>query len=154
MTPAVTLLEKRGLAHRVLTYDHDTTATDYGDEAVAALDLPADAVFKTLVASVDGAATVAVVPVAGRLDLKALARAAGAKRATMADPADAERITGYVVGGISPLGQKRRLPTFIDESARAHERIYVSAGRRGVEIELAPDVLLDASGGAFAPIGT
>ena len=152
VTPAVRLLERSGVDHRVLSYEHDPSTEGYGTEAVEALGLAAEAVFKTLVAEVDGRPVTAVVPVAGRLDLKALARAAGAKRAAMADPTEAERLTGYVVGGISPLGQKRRLPVYVDESARALDVVYVSAGRRGVEIELAPDALATTAGGSFAPI--
>lgn len=146
------LLEKRRIDHRVLTYDHDPASTAYGDEAVEALGLDAASVFKTLVATVDGAHVVAVVPVANKLDLKALARAAKGKKATMAEAADAERLTGYVVGGISPLGQKKRLPTFIDGSAEGHDRIHVSAGKRGVEIAVAPADLASLAGGSFAPI--
>lgn len=138
--------------HRVLTYDHDPDSTAYGDEAVTALGLSADSVFKTLVATVDTSTVVAVVPVSARLDLKALARAAKGKKAAMADGADAERLTGYVLGGISPLGQKRRLATFIDTSAQSHELLYVSAGRRGVEIELTPDALAAAAQAVFAPL--
>lgn len=152
VTPAVKLLERTGVEHRVHTYEHDPEGGAYGDEAVSALGLPRELVFKTLVATVDAATVVAVVPVATRLDLKALARAAGGKRAAMADPADAERLTGYVVGGISPLGQKRRLATFIDISAQHQPRIFVSAGRRGVEIEMTPDALAAAAGATFAPI--
>ncbi|MEL7206969.1 MAG: Cys-tRNA(Pro) deacylase [Actinomycetota bacterium] len=152
MTPAVKLLERTGIEHRVLTYEHDPGAAAYGEEAVEALGLAAETVFKTLVATVDEATVVAVVPVATRLDLKALARAAGGKKAALADPGDAERLTGYVVGGISPLGQRRRLATFIDGSARQHDHVFVSAGRRGVEIELAPAALAQAADATFAPI--
>jgi len=109
-------------------------------------------VFKTLVAVVDGALTVAVVPVAAQLDLKALAAAAGGKQAAMAEPAQAERATGYVVGGISPLGQRRRLPTVIDESASGFPTVLVSAGRRGLDVELAPADLLLLTGGTSAGI--
>jgi Cys-tRNA(Pro)/Cys-tRNA(Cys) deacylase len=128
-TPATVALEKAGLPFTVHAYEHDpASALSYGAEAAAALGTSPDRVFKTLVAEVDGALTVAVVPVAGSLDLKALAAAAGGKRATMAPPADAERATGYVLGGISPLGQRKRLPTVLD----------VSAGKRGLELELSP----------------
>ncbi len=144
MTPATTQLEALGIAHRTLSYEHDPAAESYGDEAAAVLDIDSEAVFKTLVAKVDGQLTVACVPVSGRLDLKALARAAGAKKAVMADPMLAERTTGYVVGGISPLGQRKRLPTFIDEICEALDLMYVSGGRRGLEIELAPKDLIAA----------
>ena len=118
MTPAIKLLERAAIPHRVVTYDHDPSAASYGTEAADALGLDPGVVFKTLLATTDGTETVvAVVPVAYQLDLKALARAAGSKRAAMADPADAQRLTGYVVGGISPLGQRKRLRTFIDQAA-------------------------------------
>ncbi len=139
MTPAVVTLTKAQIAHEVKAYDHDPDADSYGTEAAELLGLDASTVFKTLLAVIDRSETVvAVVPVAYRLNLKALARASGGKKATMADPADAERISGYVVGGISPLGQRRRLRTFIDSSAETQEQIHVSAGRRGLEIALAP----------------
>lgn len=133
-------------------YDHDPASTSYGEEAAHALDLPPGRVFKTLVASVDGRLTVAVVPVAGELDLKALAAAVGGKRASMADPADAERATGYVRGGISPLGQRRRLPAVVDESAAGFDTVFVSAGRRGLQIELAPADLVRLTGARTATI--
>ncbi|MBO0891684.1 MAG: Cys-tRNA(Pro) deacylase, partial [Acidothermales bacterium] len=133
-------------------YEHDPAAASYGLEAATALDLPQERVFKTLVASVDGTLTVAVVPVASSLDLKAPAAAAGGKKASLADQRDAERATGYVVGGISPLGQKRRLPTYVDASAEAFATIHVSAGRRGLEIELAPADLLRPTSGTLAPL--
>ncbi|MDH3299656.1 MAG: Cys-tRNA(Pro) deacylase [Acidimicrobiia bacterium] len=142
MTPAVVMLEKANVEHEVRAYEHDPTTDSYGKEAVEALGLDPSTVFKTLLAVVDGTETVvAVVPVASRLDLKALAKAAGGKKGAMADPADAERLTGYVVGGISPLGQRRRLRTFIDTSAEAQDHIHVSAGRRGLEVRLAPGEL-------------
>ncbi|MGI9597638.1 MAG: Cys-tRNA(Pro) deacylase [Acidimicrobiales bacterium] len=144
MTPAIKLLEKSRTTHRVVSYDHDPGADSYGLEAAEVLGIDPARVFKTLLAQLDGTETVvAVVPVAGRLDLKALARSAGAKKATMADPGDAERLTGYVVGGISPLGQKKRLRTFIDHSAGTMDEIHVSGGRRGVEIALAPAALTE-----------
>lgn len=142
VTPAIKLLEKNGTPHRVVTYNHDPTAESYGLEAAEALGVDPERVFKTLLADLDGRETVvAVVPVAHRLDLKALARSAGAKKASMADPGQAERLTGYVVGGISPLGQRKRLRTFIDHSAAGLEEIHVSGGRRGLEIVLSPDAL-------------
>ena len=133
MTPAVKLLERSKVAHRVITYHHDPTAESYGTEAVDALGVSAERVFKTLVAVIDGQRhVVAVVPVSARLDLKAIASAADGKKAAMANGADAERLTGYVLGGISPLGQKKRLATFVDASAQGLDLIYVSGGRRGV----------------------
>jgi Cys-tRNA(Pro)/Cys-tRNA(Cys) deacylase len=111
-------------------------------------------VFKTLVADVDGRLAVAVVPVAARLDLKALASAAGGRKAVMAEPADAERATGYVVGGISPLGHRKRLPVFLDQSMEGRPAVMVSAGRRGLQLELAPADLARLSGGTFAPLAT
>ncbi|MET7301126.1 Cys-tRNA(Pro) deacylase [Embleya sp. NPDC005575] len=152
-TPATVALTREGIAFTVHAYAHDPDAASYGEEAVAVLGVPAERVFKTLLADVDGALTVAVVPVAGRLDLKALAAAVGGKRAAMADPAAAERATGYVLGGISPLGQKRRHPTVVDESALAHPTVYVSAGRRGLEIELAPADLIHQTRALTAPVG-
>lgn len=122
-------------------YDHDpavAAADGFGLEAAAALGVPPERVLKTLVATVDGSLAVAVLPVTARLDLKALAAALGGKRAAMADPADAERATGYVVGGISPLGQRRALPTVLDAGAARHPTVLVSGGRRGLDVELAP----------------
>ncbi len=154
MTPAIDLLKKAGAAHQVLSYSHDPKAASYGLEAAEKLGLEPARVFKTLLAASEkGELLVAVVPVAGTLDLKALAHAAGVKKADMADPAAAQRSTGYLLGGISPLGQKKRLRTFIDDSARQHPSIYVSAGRRGLEVELAADVLAAHCQGQFAAIG-
>ena len=139
MTPAILLVRKSGVAHVILEYEHDPAAASYGHEAVDALGLERSTVFKTLVADVEGKGLVcAVVPVAAMLDLKALADAFGARRAKMADPAAAERATGYVVGGISPLGQRRPLPLVLDASALDLPRMHVSAGRRGLELALAP----------------
>lgn len=151
-TPATVALTRAGVAFTALGYDHDPRAAAYGLEAAEKLGLDPDRVFKTLLASVDGALAVAIVPVAMLLDLKALAAALGGKRAEMADPAVAERKTGYVVGGISPIGQKTALPTVLDESAILHETIYVSGGRRGLDLELAPDDLLAVTEGRYAPI--
>ncbi|RFU21866.1 Cys-tRNA(Pro) deacylase [Geodermatophilus marinus] len=138
-TPAVRALEKARVVHTLHSYDPDHPAGQgHGEAAVAALDADPRQVFKTLVTRVDGALTVAVVPVSGTLDLKALAAAAGGRRAAMADPADAERATGYVLGGISPLGQRRALPTVVDESALDLPTVMVSAGKRGLQVELAP----------------
>ncbi|MER0445092.1 Cys-tRNA(Pro) deacylase [Streptomyces sp. Edi4] len=152
-TPATVALTKAGTAFTVHAYAHDPASLSYGEEAARALGVGAERVFKTLVADVDGELTVAVVPVAGSLDLKALASAVGGKRATMADPAAAERTTGYVRGGISPLGQRKKLPTVLDDSASAHATICVSAGRRGLEVELAPADLAALTGALLAPIG-
>ena len=155
-TPATALLAARGVEHAVRAYGHDPTAHDrglsYGQEAALALGVDPRQVFKTLVAEVDGALTVAVVPVDAQLDLKALASAAGGKRAAMADPAAAERATGYVVGGISPLGQRKRLATVVDASALEHATVLVSAGRRGVDVELAPADLVRLTGARTAAI--
>ncbi|MFG2331188.1 Cys-tRNA(Pro) deacylase [Streptomyces sp. NPDC048604] len=152
-TPATVALAAAGTAFTVHAYDHDPATPSYGGEAAEALGVSPDRVFKTLVADVDGELTVAVVPVAGQLDLKALASAVGGKRAAMADPAAAERTTGYVRGGISPLGQRKKLRTVLDESASAHDTICVSAGRRGLEVELAPADLAALTSAVLAPIG-
>lgn len=146
-------LAAAGTEFTVHAYDHDPASSSYGEEAAEALGISPDRVFKTLVADVDGELTVAVVPVAGLLDLKALAAAVGGKRATMADPTAAERTTGYVRGGISPLGQRKRLRTVLDASASAHATICVSAGRRGLEVELSPADLRTLTSAVLAPIG-
>jgi Cys-tRNA(Pro)/Cys-tRNA(Cys) deacylase len=151
-TPATVALTTAGVSFTVHAYDHDPAHPSYGEEAAQAMGVSPDRVFKTLVADVDGTLTVAVVPVAGSLDLKALASAVGGKRAAMADPALAERTTGYVRGGISPLGQRKKLPTVLDASASAHDTICVSAGRRGLEVELAPKDLADLTNAVLAPI--
>jgi Cys-tRNA(Pro)/Cys-tRNA(Cys) deacylase len=152
-TPATVALTRAGVPFTVHAYDHDSAAASYGREAAESLGLDPATVFKTLLADVDGDLVVAIVPVAGQLDLKALAAAVGAKKATMADPAVAERVTGYVVGGISPIGQKRRLRTVLDESADAHERVYVSGGRRGLDLCLGPADLARVTDATRAPIG-
>lgn len=151
-TPALAVLAAAGVAHTVREYDHDPSITAFGLEAAEKLGVDPDRVFKTLVATVDGALCVAVVPVTGQVSLKALARASGGKHAEMADPAQAMRVTGYVVGGISPLGQKRALPTVIDESAQLWDTVLVSAGRRGLDVELAPADLALLVSGTFANI--
>jgi Cys-tRNA(Pro)/Cys-tRNA(Cys) deacylase len=151
-TPATALLARLGIAHSVRVYDHDPRRGAYGLEASDALGVPPERVFKTLVAEVDGALTVGVVPVAGQLDLKALAAAVGGKKAIMAGAAAAERATGYVAGGISPLGQRRRLPVVIDSSALEFATVFCSGGRRGLEIELAPADLVRAAGARVAVI--
>jgi Cys-tRNA(Pro)/Cys-tRNA(Cys) deacylase len=150
-TPATALLAKQGVAHRVHSYDHGAGQA-YGPEAAERLGLDPERVFKTLVAEVDGALTVGVVPVSATLDLKALAGAVGGKRARMADVAAAERATGYVAGGISPLGQRKRLATVVDASAQRWETVYCSGGRRGLEIELAPADLVRLCGARVATI--
>ena len=146
-TPAIAAAARAGLVFTVHEYDHDPRAESFGLEAVQKLGLDPARVFKTLVADVDGALIVAVVPVGGQLDLRALG-----KRARMAEPKAAERATGYVTGGISPLGQRRALPTVVDESALAFETIHVSAGRRGLELELAPRDLVGLTGARVARI--
>jgi Cys-tRNA(Pro)/Cys-tRNA(Cys) deacylase len=151
-TPATAALTRAGIEFVVHDYEHDPAAPSFGLEAAEALGVEPDRVFKTLLAGADGRLVVGIVPVAGHLDLKALAAAVGAKRAAMADPRDAERATGYVVGGISPVGQKRPHPTVLDESALAHRTVFVSGGRRGLDVELAPGDLLSVTGGTTAAI--
>jgi Cys-tRNA(Pro)/Cys-tRNA(Cys) deacylase len=151
-TPATKALDKAKVAYTTHAYAHDPTHESYGLEAAERLNLDPAIVFKTLVASVDGSLTVAIVPVARQLDLKALASARKAKKAQMADVKLAERTTGYVAGGISPLGQRKQLPTVIDESATAHTTIHVSGGRRGLEIELDPQELVRLTRATVAPI--
>jgi Cys-tRNA(Pro)/Cys-tRNA(Cys) deacylase len=151
-TRATELLARSGIPHTVHRYAHDPRHPSYGQEASAALGVAPERVFKTLVADVDGALTVAVVPVAGSLDLKALATAVGGKKAAMAEPALAERVTGYVTGGITSLGLRRRLPVVVDASALGYETVFCSAGQRGLEIELAPSDLVAAAQARVAPI--
>jgi Cys-tRNA(Pro)/Cys-tRNA(Cys) deacylase len=153
-TPATAAVARARLEHRIHEYRHDPAAPSYGLEAAEQLGVDPAGVFKTLVAEIDGRLAVAVVPVAARLDLKALAAAAGGRRAVLAEAADAERATGYVVGGISPVGHRKRLPVFLDESMRDRATVFVSAGRRGLELELAPGDLAALSAGAFAPLAT
>lgn len=153
-TPATRLLTAHGVAFSLHPYQHDPRAEAFGDEAAAALGVAPERIFKTLIAAVDRALTCAVVPVAGRLDLKGLAAAVGGKRAELADPAAAARATGYVVGGISPLAQRSRLPVVVDETAGGFETVYVSAGRRGLQVELAPADLVRLTGAHLAPIAT
>jgi Cys-tRNA(Pro)/Cys-tRNA(Cys) deacylase len=151
-TPATALLDREGIPYAVHTYAHDPQRESYGSEASEALNVPADRVLKTLVASVDGALAVGVLPVSAQLDLKALAAAVGGKKATMADPAAAERATGYVVGGISPLGQRRQLPVVVDATALEFQTVYCSGGRRGLEISLSPADLIRLANATVAPI--
>jgi len=151
-TAATALLTKQGIPHTVHSYAHDPRRGSYGAEASEALGVAPGRVLKTLIADVDGRLTVGVVPVAAQLDLKALAAAVGGKKAAMAGVAAAERATGYVAGGISPLGQRRRLPVVIDSAALALPTIFCSGGRRGLEIELAPDDLVRAANATVAPI--
>lgn len=151
-TPATLALAKAGIPFTSHVYEHDPSAASYGLEAAAALGLAAEVVFKTLMAEVDGRPVIAIVPVSCLVDLKSLAAAAGGRRAQMADPDVAQRITGYVVGGISPVGQRKASPTFVDESASALPTMYVSGGRRGFDIGIAPADLMRATGGSWAAI--
>lgn len=151
-TPATVLLTRLGISYRTLTYVHDSSAEHYGTEAAEKLAVDPARVFKTLMVDVGTQLAVAVVPVSGTLNLKAMGAACGSKRAAMADRAAAERRTGYVIGGISPLGQRHRSPLVLDESALAFEKILVSGGRRGLEIELAPADLLRATDGTTAAL--
>ncbi|HEY0474465.1 MAG TPA: Cys-tRNA(Pro) deacylase [Kribbella sp.] len=151
-TPATVALTKAGLPFTTHAYEHDPAAKSYGLEAADALGLEAAQVFKTLLVEVDGKLAVGVVPVDKQLDLKAVAAALGGKRAAMADPAAAERITGYVVGGISPIGQKRPLPTVVDSTATDHDTVYVSGGRRGLDLGLSPANLIAITTARTAPI--
>jgi Cys-tRNA(Pro)/Cys-tRNA(Cys) deacylase len=148
-TPAIAAVERAGIAFTVHEYAHDPGVAAYGREAAEKLGLDPARVLKTLVADVDGVLTVAIVPVEAQLDLRALG-----KRAALADARAAERVTGYVVGGISPLGQRRRLPTVLDASALAHTTVHVSAGRRGLELELAPADLVALTSATVQEIAT
>ena len=155
MTPAINAAKKAKIYHVVHQYHHDPNADSYGEEAAQVLGQDPNRVFKTLVAALNDdnkKLAVAIVPVSQQLDLKALAAAGSAKKASMANPQDAERATGYVLGGISPLGQRKRLPTFLHKSALSFETIYVSAGKRGLEIELAANDLLTLTSGKAAAI--
>jgi Cys-tRNA(Pro)/Cys-tRNA(Cys) deacylase len=152
-TLATTALTAARIPFTAHAYVHDPHARSYGREAAKALGVDPRRVFKTLLVDTEGSFAVGIVPVEGQLDLNALATALGVKRLRLAEPAQAERVTGYVVGGISPVGQKRRLPTVLDESARAYPTVFVSGGKRGLDIELTPDDLLAATGGRTAPIG-
>lgn len=154
MTPALEAAKRAGIDYRVHEYEHDPASESFGLEAAQKTGIPGYRVFKTLVVELAGGElAVGVLPVSAMLSMKAIARAAGAKKAAMAEPAAVERATGYVLGGVSPLGQKRNLNTFIDASANDLATIFVSAGRRGLEIELAPADLAKLTRGIFAPIG-
>jgi Cys-tRNA(Pro)/Cys-tRNA(Cys) deacylase len=152
-TPATVALTRAGVAFTLHEYHHDPRAESFGLEAAEALGVELGRVFKTLMSSVDGALTVGIVPVSGQLNLKSLARAVGGSKAAMANVAAAERATGYVAGGISPIGQKRAHPTVLDKSASEHTTIFVSAGRRGLDLELSPDDLVRVTRAIVAPIG-
>jgi Cys-tRNA(Pro)/Cys-tRNA(Cys) deacylase len=156
MTPAVLALRAAGVGFTVHEYAHDPRSQErglsFGLEAAAELGLDPDRVYKTLMASADGRLVVAVVPVSGRLDLKALARAVGAAKVAMAEVRDAERATGYVAGGISPFGQKRPHPTVVDETVELWDSVYVSGGRRGLDVEIAPADLIEVTGAIVADL--
>lgn len=153
MTPGIDIAKRAGISHRVHEYSHDPGAQSYGLEAAEKMGVAAQRVFKTLVVALDTKAlAVAVLPVSAMLNMKRIARAAAAKKVTMAVAADVKRSTGYVLGGVSPLGQKKRLPTFIDDSARRYHSIFVSAGRRGLEIELSPADLAALTNADFATL--
>lgn len=153
MTPAVNAAKKARIAYTLHSYTHDPASASYGTEAAEKMGVDPAKVFKTLVAELDAKRfAVAIVPVGGMLSLKRLAEAAGAKKARMADGADVERMSGYVLGGVSPLGQKKRLATFIDAGAEDLPTLFVSAGRRGLEIELSPEDLRALTGGVFAAL--
>jgi Cys-tRNA(Pro)/Cys-tRNA(Cys) deacylase len=152
-TPATVALNRAGVTFILHEYHHDPRAESYGLEAAEALGVELGRVFKTLMSSVDGVLTVGIVPVSGQLNLKSLARAVGGSKAAMADVAAAERATGYVAGGISPIGQKRAHPTVLDRSASEHPTIFVSAGRRGLDLEISPDDLVRVTRAVVAPIG-
>ena len=151
MTPAIQLAKKAGINFYVHEYTHDPGHESYGLEAAQKMGVSPEQVFKTLVVALDTKVlAVAIVPVDRQLSMKQIARAAGARKATMAAAADVQRSTGYVLGGVSPLAQKKRLATFIDESARQFDAVFVSAGRRGLEIELKPEDLCQLTSGKFA----
>ncbi|MDP5144098.1 Cys-tRNA(Pro) deacylase [Rheinheimera baltica] len=153
MTPAIDLAKQQGIAYQVHQYQHDAAAASYGLEASEKLGLAPEQVFKTLVVQLDGKQlAVAVLPVSQQLNMKLMAKALGAKKAEMANAHDVMRSSGYVLGGVSPLGQKKRLPTVIDNSAQQYGTIYVSAGRRGLEIELAATDLCQLLQGRFAAL--
>ena len=154
MTPAINAVKKAKTAHTLHHYPHDPSSSSYGKEAAEKLGIAEARVFKTLIVQLDGSAlAVAIIPVSTTLGMKQMAKAAAAKKAAMAEKAEVERVTGYVLGGVSPLGQKKRLPTYIDMSAQSFPTIFVSAGRRGLELELSPLDLRTLTGAAFAALG-
>jgi len=155
MTPAIDALDRAGIQYRLHEYDHDPSADSYSLEAASKLGVSEARLFKTLVVRIGGSKdlAVAVLPASKRLDFKAFAKAVGVKNAAMADRNVVEKTTGYVLGGVSPLGQRKKLRTLIDESATACETIYVSAGRRGLQIELAPDDLRALTDAQLGSIG-
>lgn len=152
MTPAIQTLEKNKIPFVLHEYDHDPTIRAYGEEAAQKLGVAQEQLFKTLVVSTDGSLAVGVVPVSGQLNLKAMAKALGTKKAEMAEKKQVERSTGYLTGGVSPLGQKKRLPTLIDASALDFDTIFVSAGRRGLQISLSPRDLAGLTRATFLQI--
>lgn len=155
MTPAINLLKKKKIKHNVHSFKHDPNFGAYGDEVVEKLGFQAERVFKTIIVALDGNGKNlcgAIVPVTGLTDLKHVAKAAGAKKAAMADPKEAERATGYITGGISPVGHKKRIPLLLDAQAMDHPTIMVSGGKRGLELELAPEDLIAATGAKVASI--
>jgi len=152
MTPCIQLLKKRKIAYTLHQYIHDKTTPSYGKEAIDKLGVDADRVYKTLVVSVDTELVVAVVPALSMLNMKLIAKSMGKKKASMAETSTVENTTGYILGGVSPLAQKKRLKTFIDSSASDSETIYVSAGKRGLEVELSPHDLVALTGGVFVKL--
>lgn len=153
MTPGINVAKKSKVSYRLHEYSHDESSESFGLEAAEKMGVPEERVFKTLVVSIDGKElVVGVIPVSSMLSMKLIAKAVGAKKAVMADKNAVERSTGYVLGGVSPLGQRKRLKTIIDSSAKNHSTVYVSAGRRGLEIELSPDDLTKLTNGARAEI--
>ena len=153
MTPAIQVVERANIPHQIHTYVHETNTHSYGEEAAEKLGIAMDRVFKTLIITLAPKRfAVVLIPVSNSLVLKRAAKALGAKKIDMAAPQDAERVTGYLLGGVSPLGQKRQLPTLIDQSAQGFKTIYISAGRRGLEIELAPDDLADLTKATYAEL--
>jgi len=152
MTPCIKLLKKKKVLYEILKYKHNTDTKNYGDEVVEKLGLDAKSVFKTLVVLADDTLVVAIVTVSSKLNMKLCAKALGAKKAKMAEALVVEKSTGYILGGVSPIGQKKRLTTLIDNSAKQLERIYVSAGKRGLEVALKPDDLLMITEGKFVDL--
>lgn len=152
MTPAILTAKKHNIPHHLHEYEHNSNCESYGEEAVQSLGVKAESVFKTLVIKVDDELVVAVIPVRNKLSMKLIAKAHQGKKATMALKAEVERATGYVLGGVSPIGQKKRLPTFIDLSAKQLSQVFVSAGKRGLEIELCPQELLKLTNAKMMPI--